>query len=518
MLRHPIWQVVELDLDEASLLAFPKEDWLHRPLLYILQSDKKIYIGWTFYLQHDLLAKLTEWQGGKLYVFFHDCLNESALKNFESLLLQAFLAEGDYQMTNLVTARNRFVYHYYQDKYYGKEVFDQLLKLLKEQGLLSHPMQELRNRDAYKLSPFHDLSWDQLALKEQVLVKLNQSDQANKKVIFLKGEAGTGKSLLLSALFATLLEEGRDVALLVNHQEVLKTYQVLQARLNSLQGAVITSPQDFIQKKLQSKILLVDEGHLLWAKSEGDSHLQQLLASCSSLLCVFDPFQILHTESYKSLEEILSNLDDQIHVSQLELRDQIRMRSSRLVWNWVDGLVKDKLIKDIPIDQAGKNLFEFKVMRDLAELRNLIHYRDKQVGLSRMVATLDLSDQEGAAPFDNLPLSWAPKTSKSTWAEDPASRDQVGSIYNIQGFDLNYAGVILGPTFDYDADKDQLILTGGEGQDKASCDRVALNALNVLMKRGVKGLYVYAVNPALRQRLLDLQEEAILNRKEKSKK
>ena len=35
------------------------------------------------------------------------------------------------------------------------------------------------------------------------------------------------------------------------------------------------------------------------------------------------------------------------------------------------------------------------------------------------------------------------------WAEQPQTIDEVGSTFTIQGFDLNYAGVILGPSVKY---------------------------------------------------------------------
>lgn len=35
------------------------------------------------------------------------------------------------------------------------------------------------------------------------------------------------------------------------------------------------------------------------------------------------------------------------------------------------------------------------------------------------------------------------------WAEQPQTINEVGSTFTIQGFDLNYAGVILGPSVKY---------------------------------------------------------------------
>ncbi len=38
-------------------------------------------------------------------------------------------------------------------------------------------------------------------------------------------------------------------------------------------------------------------------------------------------------------------------------------------------------------------------------------------------------------------------------------------------------------------------------------EKIILNSVNILMKRAIKGLYIYAVNPNLRAKLLELQRE-----------
>ena len=37
-------------------------------------------------------------------------------------------------------------------------------------------------------------------------------------------------------------------------------------------------------------------------------------------------------------------------------------------------------------------------------------------------------------------------------------------------------------------------------------ERIVLNSINILMKRGIKGLYIYASNEALRNKLLEYQK------------
>lgn len=101
------------------------------------------------------------------------------------------------------------------------------------------------------------------------------------------------------------------------------------------------------------------------------------------------------------------------------------------------------------------------------------------------------------------------------WSEQPDSHKYCGSVYTIQGFDLTYAGVILGPSVGYDADTDELVIhteryedhaafMGRKNDETASVDkeRIVLNSINVLLTRGVRGLYLFAYDQELRKRLL----------------
>lgn len=88
-------------------------------------------------------------------------------------------------------------------------------------------------------------------------------------------------------------------------------------------------------------------------------------------------------------------------------------------------------------------------------------------------------------------------------------------MYTIQGFDLNYAGVILGRSIGYNKEKDCLELKPEYYDDHAGFTKkknisnpehvkrkIIMNSLNVLLTRGTKGLYVYAYDDELRERLM----------------
>lgn len=113
----------------------------------------------------------------------------------------------------------------------------------------------------------------------------------------------------------------------------------------------------------------------------------------------------------------------------------------------------------------------------------------------------------------NLGKPWnlqTPGRNKSlAWSEDSVTIDEVGSTFTIQGLDLNYASVILGPSIKYR--HGNIMIDASESHDKnATKTRLddgltgkehLRNALNVLMKRGVHGLYLYAVDEELRKQL-----------------
>ncbi|WP_408634265.1 DNA/RNA helicase domain-containing protein [Paratractidigestivibacter faecalis] len=86
---------------------------------------------------------------------------------------------------------------------------------------------------------------------------------------------------------------------------------------------------------------------------------------------------------------------------------------------------------------------------------------------------------------------------------------EVGSTFTIQGFDLNYAGLIIGPSvryvdgkvvFDAGSSKNSKATNKRDGTKDFSRQNLS-NELNVLLKRGVHGLYLFAVDPDLQEAL-----------------
>ena len=103
------------------------------------------------------------------------------------------------------------------------------------------------------------------------------------------------------------------------------------------------------------------------------------------------------------------------------------------------------------------------------------------------------------------------------WAYKPEGIKQVGCIYTSQGYEFDYAGVIIGPDLKYDPVEDKIIT------DKSACkdpvlkrtqkeatmtfDDYVRNIYRVLMSRGMKGCYLYVCDKELRKYLKELINE-----------
>lgn len=99
------------------------------------------------------------------------------------------------------------------------------------------------------------------------------------------------------------------------------------------------------------------------------------------------------------------------------------------------------------------------------------------------------------------------------WAEQPQTINEVGSTFTIQGFDLNYAGVILGPSvkyrdgkviFDPSASHNNKAVqnrTLSDGSKQKFGEILIQHEVRVLMTRGVNGMFIYACDSELQEAL-----------------
>lgn len=233
----------------------------------------------------------------KVLLIGHEKFNQSATYNIETNLINHFIGDEKFQLQNVSQTRQVYMHQYYEKNFYDETIFEALWEELRSRNLANNSIDTIRNKDIYKLSPFKELTDRQLAVKLDILeyCKRNISNTGRQKVFIIEGEAGTGKSVVMASLYNTLQDytksdesfKNTDNYLLVNHPEMLKTYQAMADGLPNLKKNHMLKPTTFINRvdkdKLQPDVVIVDEAHLLLTKKDSynnfnfDNQLEEII-------------------------------------------------------------------------------------------------------------------------------------------------------------------------------------------------------------------------------------------------
>lgn len=530
-----------MPFDKATFGDIRASKFNDYPVVYILHrknSKPTAYIGESVHIINRLRSHLKDPEKNKklneAIVIEHNQFNRSATYNIETNLINYFIADQKYMLLNKSQITSPISHNYYKKHRYDYEIFGELWQELMDKKIVSQSLETLNNKDIFKLSPYKELSESQLVLKQKIIDFCKAHYDTDKKaVFFIKGDAGTGKSVVLSSTFNALQDYSIDAHsklhksenyLLVNHNEMLKTYQSIAGSLPNLKKKNFMKPTPFINKatsgKLNADITMIDEAHLLLTRPDafnsykGYNQLEDIIAHSKVTIVVFDEKQFLKAKSYWS-EDLIKSISKDISFEEFHLTDQFRIQAEDAVVKWIDNFV-NKQVDPIPKNTGD---YELKVFDSAADMMAAIEKKDKAHQLSRVVATFDyVHKKDGKDYFVEEPGFrgvWNKTDYKETWAEHPDTIREVGSIYTVQGFDLNYVGVILGPSVTYDEDKEKLVVKPEKYKDTEAFrdssitrvkydinrvkENIILNSINVLMKRGVKGLYIYASDEKLRK-------------------
>ena len=553
----------------AALVEWAKEDprsanW---PVVYTLEGSKRIYVGESIHAltrmnQH--LARPDRKHLDNVSVIIDPTFNKSVCLDLESQLIAWFAGDGKYQVDNAnagLTGSN------YYDRDLYREQFRAIFEALRADGMFEGTITEIENSDLFKLSPFKTLNYDQRVAVMRIMEHLFEDLRVGRRsTAVVQGQPGTGKTIvgiylmkLLSdirrgvtiddsdsdAVFAgfftpknaALLADFR-MGLVIPQQSLRETVGKVFRKTSGLSRDLVLSPFDVGQSADAYDLLIVDEAH----------RLQQLSATIAVLIT---KFKTINRELFNGDEQggnqldwirrksthriflldaeqsIRPGSDLPAHVTRdLEreaaaadrlypLTTQMRVRADE---DYI-GYIRE-VLSESPPAPAWFSEYDFRFFDDISEMRAAILERNRELGLSRLVAgyAWEWRSKNDPEAFDieigRERLQWN-RTAKD-WVSSPTSIDEVGSIHTIQGYDLNYAGVIIGPDLRFDPATKRLYFvresyydTKGKqnnamlGQTYSDNDLLSyvVNIYRVLLSRGIRGTYVYVCDPALRDYL-----------------
>ena len=533
------------------------------PTVYVVNDKKKkkiysVYVGETNnitkrtaqHLHDDPKSRedwreLSESKTAKMYVIGHQHFNKSMTLDIENQLM-LYLSSVE----NVKALYNRRSND--QDEYYPvnevQDIFTQIWTQLHQKNSELFPaMDVLKDLAIFKASPFHKLTHEQLEAKNLIMERVNSSldNDEEGQLIMVTGEAGAGKTVLLSNLFYDLVGYKKyghplNVHIMVNHDEQVKVYKEISKKLG-INVNLVGKPTSFINKGEKADVILVDEAHLLWTQGkqsyQGTNQLEDLRKLGKVVVIIFDQHQVLRSQQIVEAAQLQRMVGEALKSDNLiELKNQLRIDANESTIQWIRDLVDHQKVGKLQPDSK----YEIKVFDSPKDLENAIQIKNRSDldshyanGISRLIATFDWTFSGKSKPADGSPtwdvkigdwrmpwnnqLKTKQKRSVSyrnlSWAERSETINEVGSTYTIQGFDLNYAGVIIGPSVKY---RDGMIVfdpkahankdanqkrTLQSGEKRSFAEKLIRNELNVLLTRGVHGLYIYAVDPELREAL-----------------
>lgn len=497
-----------------------------------------------------------------LYIIGHEHFNKSLTLDIENKLM-LYLTSID-NVTKVCNGRGNPQKEYYTSDEFP-DIFNDIWNKLHEYNKdLFIDKNIIESSALFKASPFHKLTEEQLKIRNNILEKIDiilTDKKAKNKLIFVEGNPGTGKTVLNSSIFYELvlknkeinenIENGKtlNICMLVNHDEQLKVYDQIIEKLGKNFGMVL-KPIKFLNyakdKTDLVDIVFVDEAHLLLTRStrfynknnkKCNNMLEDIVKKAKVTIAMFDENQMLTTEQYLSDSDI-NKFRNMSEFPVIRLETQLRINSSKEVLDWINNFIENGIINELPTDLGNYEIKFFDTPDKLDEaIRNKAN--NDKTKLSRLIATYDwdydknkdisMVAEEASKyncvnigdwhmPWNNV-IPHKSSNKNDTWAEQKETINEVGSTFTIQGFDLNYAGVILGPSIKYENGKivydtskkvfrkmiETRTITKNVKQSFA--EKFSKNELRILMTRGVNGLYIYACDENLRNYLMKLQKK-----------
>ena len=516
------YSIVELSIKNGNLLGLDylssneKKALELNNAIYIYRGtkSKKVYIGQTIHFigrhkQHynGQEEKFNTADFDKVIVIFSVYFNRSALDDVESQFITYFTADNSKKKFQMVSFDNDEVINRTGgnsvNEYVGREnvASDVILpvweKELYPRGWVStSTLDELRAKELVKYSPIKQLTAEQGQLITEII-------NNPKKNYVINGDAGTGKTVLLTHLVASVLKErpGSKIGVVVQPNwektgaNIFKVYGMNSSYLS------VTTTTKIIRENSKYDVIIVDESHKLSRKygkqqpsfgqvynipgfEDCESHLEILQRMGQQIILMYDVLQAIRPANItrEMFQQLTSGYEKRF------LKTQFRIQAPKgktyTSDDYVNG-IKYLLFKDTGLldprltnfnpdfnrdvfrDKSADAYFGYVTGKPMHQLFDWIeedrNFNPEHINrvLSGMFccATAD----EWAQPHgkdasithfheDGLDRRWNSKQENWININDADAEDQIGSVFAVQGIDLNKVGVMIGPDITVNAD------------------------------------------------------------------
>lgn len=568
------FEIERLDFTVSAISTWASGDerrtnW---PVVYVLDSagsvaSPSVYVGETVSAASRMRQHLqSPSKAGfrRVRVVIDETFNKSACLDLESHLIRWLAGDGQFTVLNgnegIIDAQ-----YYARDRY--RESFRNIFEHLRSEGVFQRSIPEIENTDLFKLSPFKVLTREQAIAVEQIVESLLQDLATGaRSTSVIEGNPGTGKTIVAIYL-AKLLADIRDFGdsdeiepdslfsefFVPENRELLRTVRIgLVVPQQSLRESIkkvfkktpkvsenqVLSPFDVGKSQELFDLLIVDETHrlnrranqssgvrnrdfaeinrrLFGADDVNKTQLDWIRAQSTHQILLIDERQAVRPADLSRQSLSAETAEAQRAHRRFPLATQMRVRADA---DYI-GFIRQMLRGDArPGARPDFGEYDLRFFTSVVEMQHAIRQREREAGLARLVAGYAWDwKTRGNKPGYDFEIEGAQFTWNRTdkdWINSPSSTREVGSIHTVQGYDLNYAGVIIGDDLRYDARSNRVVVSREAYRDRKGKENLRTlkrnttdedlleliqNIYGVLLTRGVLGTYIYVHDSNLRR-------------------
>jgi DUF2075 family protein/predicted GIY-YIG superfamily endonuclease len=541
------------------------KDW---PVVYLIHNDKELYIGETQNASKRFEQHLNNPDRKNLKVMniiFDDEFNKSAILDIEQTLIQLYGADQKYKLQNINGGQSEKHNYYQREKYINK--IEKIWQELSRRGMTNSSIDDIRNNDLFKYSPYNTLTSEQNEVCREIIYHMMENIKNNiDGTSIINGTAGTGKTIVLINMIYKLIsyakysekidllddEDLSDNAKLVHDYNdfckqlgrelkigyvvpmtsIRKTLKkVFSKTQKGLKASMVIGPFDVFKDEYD--ILFVDEAHRLsqyknigfrgpyaecaakLGKDPNDiTQLDMIMAKSKYRVLVYDKNQTVKGSDITN--EQFNKAISKSEVKEHSLTTQMRCVGGKLYTDYITNIFDCNQDEMLEMDN-----YDFKLFDNVNEMVQSIISLDSKYGLCRNAAgyswewiSKGMNDYkevitQGKEDIKIGEYKYVWNMTNEEFILSKNSVNEIGCIHTLQGYDLNYTGVIFGNEIDYNPQTDTIEVDLDKFYDtyvKQGCSyeevrKYIINSYKVILSRGIKGTYVYACNKNLRDYL-----------------
>lgn len=367
---------------------------------------------------------------------------------------------------------------------------------------------------------------DQKLVFERALDLWEAAEKGQKQVLLVEGGPGTGKSVVAINLLVEFIQKELLAHYVTRNsapREVYRSKLSGTLKKNRIDNLFKGSGSYYAAEENDFDVLIVDEAHRLNQRSGmfqhlGENQVKEIIRSARLSVFFLDEDQQVTWRDIGSSEEveIWAEAEGAI-LHKAALNSQFRCNGSDGYLAWLDHALQIRETANLDADEID---YTIEVVDSPRALRDRIFEQNIESNRARLLAGYcwdwvskkNPDKKDIVFPEHGFSMRWNLDKDGMLWMIQQNSVHEIGCIHTSQGLELDYVGVIIGPdlvvregrivTQPEERSSNDSSIKGYKKDRKADREaadikarRIIQNTYRTLMSRGMKGCYIWCVDP-----------------------